>query len=827
MSDVPLAHKDNRIKDNMLVKHNKMVVFKTPRGCDQCGKKTNNTREYSKHMQSAHQEEVGHYECDQCKYLSYDENEVIGHMISKGHQIKKDICVKCPLCTEEFAYGPKLVEHVTTTHQELNATADSTHENEEIQITYDVEEDNNVSVTEESEIIVTYEEEDEEDFKLPPQYISRFYPEDSEEAAQVTYTSIQKSMLFGKATENLRKMMKRGTTIKIKNTEIEFLTENKKDNVTESTVKVNDEDGSGTARLKIWGPKPNSKRNKTTVQITKMEGQNTEFVGKLAKNIVQPLLEHLQVNVNAKGLLKETQDDRKAENKTKKEKGLKNQGDELNPESCDTCGLGLKSMRSLRRHKRQEHIENEPLAGTKRKSTNTNTNVLNPRLADPTNSPPPKLRVVREEAVVPQLGTNMVEATRQNKKIKDLEDIIKRMNEEKLQEDNIKKNLQHNLEKLKEEKLHDDNTKKILQEDLQKANEFVVKILEQREVKQNTVEVTEQNQEEFLTDSEEERVNRNQNKGRSFLKATRGRKPKEIKIYNCPSCEYKTENKADLEEHSKRHQSDLQVLLENKSNGFRRTTPVSQPDIPPKKPEIDTLCHICALRCQNRDKLKTHMKNHTEQGQTYDMSSLQRELDPSTVTKESHQPAPTTPNGSTGTNCRKCGKLFSNLDDLNNHLSNDHKSHRPCKNFSAIPEDNKCTWNERCGFNHTVLKPGTWLCWDCGTTLQNRNDLMIHRKKEHKVPECKKFKSEKACDKSDEICWYLHTKQPASTNENVIIVNDPQQKSDFCQDTNKRTIPISDMNQEAPMKAMMIEMMKMITNQNHTIMKMMKDLQEK
>ena len=203
-----------------------------------------------------------------------------------------------------------------------------------------------------------------------------------------------------------------------------------------------------------------------------------------------------------------------------------------------------------------------------------------------------------------------------------------------------------------------------------------------------------------------------------------------------------------------------------------------------------------------------------------------KEIDPSTVNKESHQPAPTIPNGSAGTNCRKCGKMFSNLDDLNNHLTNDHKSYRPCKNFSAISEDNKCTWKERCGFNHAVLEPDTWLCWDCGTTLQNRNDLMIHRKKKHKVPECRKFKYENSCDKSDEICWYLHTIQPENVNENVTIVNNTSQNSDFYQDTSKRTIPISNMNQEAAMKAMMTEMIKLITNQNYTMMNMMKGLQE-
>ena len=49
----------------------------------------------------------------------------------------------------------------------------------------------------------TDKEDDEDSFPLPPQFTSKFHPEDNTETTMVTFTSIQKSMLFSKATANL------------------------------------------------------------------------------------------------------------------------------------------------------------------------------------------------------------------------------------------------------------------------------------------------------------------------------------------------------------------------------------------------------------------------------------------------------------------------------------------------------------------------------------------------------------------------------------------------------------------------------------------------
>ena len=76
-----------------------------------------------------------------------------------------------------------------------------------------------------------------------------------------------------------------------------------------------------------------------------------------------------------------------------------------------------------------------------------------------------------------------------------------------------------------EQKKEDDQINQILQEDLIKANEFVTKTLQEKEAKpveQNHITVeSEEEAEEFLTDSEEEKVKRNNVRGRGFLKAKR------------------------------------------------------------------------------------------------------------------------------------------------------------------------------------------------------------------------------------------------------------------------------------------------------------------
>ena len=206
------------------------------------------------------------------------------------------------------------------------------------------------------------------------------------------------------------------------------------------------------------------------------------------------------------------------------------------------------------------------------------------------------------------------------------------------------------------------------------------------------------------TDSEEEKINRNQIRDRGFLKAKRGRKTHNIQIFDCPSCESKFETNPDLSKHMKMNQQKAHILTQGKQQGFRRTGPMSQPAAPSENQDIYTLCHICKLRCQSRAKLQTHMKNHTREGETYNMSSMKDAIGRPTLSHQSHGKPQELHN------CRKCGNSFSSLDDLKTHFKSEHKSHRPCKNFSVKPEENKCSWNNECGFSHETLDEGTWKC---------------------------------------------------------------------------------------------------------------------
>ncbi len=56
-------------------------------------------------------------------------------------------------------------------------------------------------------------------------------------------------------------MMRKSTKNVIKTTKLEVVNFKKKDNTVEATVKVTENGIEGNARLQIWGPKPNNKRN--------------------------------------------------------------------------------------------------------------------------------------------------------------------------------------------------------------------------------------------------------------------------------------------------------------------------------------------------------------------------------------------------------------------------------------------------------------------------------------------------------------------------------------------------------------------------------------
>ena len=59
------------------------------------------------------------------------------------------------------------------------------------------------------EISIEFGDEEEDEEMVPAQYTTKSYPKDPEDPTQTTHKSIKKSLLFGKAVENLGKILKR------------------------------------------------------------------------------------------------------------------------------------------------------------------------------------------------------------------------------------------------------------------------------------------------------------------------------------------------------------------------------------------------------------------------------------------------------------------------------------------------------------------------------------------------------------------------------------------------------------------------------------------
>ena len=121
-----------------------------------------------------------------------------------------------------------------------------------------------------SEIKVEYNEEEDkndEEETLSPQFTVRCFPEEPEEPAQVTFKSIQKSMLFSGACGHLAKMMRKSASITIGNVTAIVLDTKKGLACVETTLEVSHKDERGNARLKIWGPRQDGKRKDCTVQV--------------------------------------------------------------------------------------------------------------------------------------------------------------------------------------------------------------------------------------------------------------------------------------------------------------------------------------------------------------------------------------------------------------------------------------------------------------------------------------------------------------------------------------------------------------------------------
>ena len=111
--------------------------------------------------------------------------------------------------------------------------------------------------------------------------------------------------------------------------------------------------------------------------------------------------------------------------------------------------------------------------------------------------------------------------------------------------------------------------------------------------------------------------------------------------------------------------------------------------------------------------------------------------------------------------CHFCGKSFQGKDDLMLHRKKDHQSKVSlCRNF---PKGN-CPMADKCWFVHAecgnTFATDEHECNICDTTFDNKSEYMKHRKLKHEtnVTPCIHAMTSK-CIFGKEKCWFLHDKQ--------------------------------------------------------------------
>ena len=397
--------------------------------------------------------------------------------------------LRCTGCDLRFQTQVSLNKHIMSIHEACNSCKIQFGNSTEVEIHMkSVHSDETAEANYITEDINIEFGEDDDEEKLPSQYTTKSYPKDPEEPTQISHKSIQKSLLFGKAVENLGKVFKREAKITIGKTKATVKdSKGKTDTCLEAVVEVNDNKQLGCARLKIWGPKLDGKKKDCTVQMCKMEGQPTVSVKVLNEKIVKPLIDHLLVNSDTKNAVKSLT--KAAENNLIKPSNIKTKlkedkfsSDSLLKPKCNPCNEEFPNIRTMRKHKRDEHSpqrkpqskpKQEIMPGQKRKQEHKSKKNVE--------SPPRKLRVFEDgpkENEDNQEGPMEVDKVSLEEKVVNLQAEIDKMKTKQNEDEAEKKELMKTINRLTMKPNETNNpTTKTLEEKIEPVREEHIPIL--------------------------------------------------------------------------------------------------------------------------------------------------------------------------------------------------------------------------------------------------------------------------------------------------------------------------------------------------------------
>jgi hypothetical protein len=202
-------------------------------------------------------------------------------------------------------------------------------------------------------------------------------------------------------------------------------------------------------------------------------------------------------------------------------------------------------------------------------------------------------------------------------------------------------------------------------------------------------------------------------------------------LFECPICGYKAKSKSKIEKHMTCHDNDEE--------------------------DSSFLCGDCSFQAMNRDQLIEHLETKHEK----------------------HI-------------CNTCNIACTSKHALNKHIIENHKSHKPCRDYAT----NSCDYeSQQCRYRHIRLKENEHICYTCGVKTKALKDLMTHIKDIHGSQPCTRF-AKGLCDRRSR-CWYSHRK-PTSGNVNISQPTPSPWQGDFQKvpPTSHPQLPVQQMSEQ-------------------------------